>query len=498
MLFASDLRNNNTREIMQVDEAIAFAIDMLERQLPSHLSYHNVDHTRYVLDRATMLAEKEGITGDSLVKLRTAAAFHDTGFIEKYSGHEAVSCRIATQHLPGFGYTEEQITDICQMIMATRLPQTPVNRLGEILCDADLFYLGTDDYGINAEKLYPEFQKEGLSNDKMEWQRQQISFLESHQFFTKTAQELLSGKEKKNLIVLQAKTESPHTIRNHDSTFGDVVLIIAGVIITAFALKGFLVPNQFFDGGITGISLLLHEMYHFNLAYVIVLANIPFIIMSYYAINKGFALKTFFCVLLLGICLLYPAFPAITSDKLLISIFGGFFLGLGIGLTMRAGCAVDGIEVLALYTLRRSSLTISEIILGLNVIIFSLAAFQFGVQTALYSMLTYFTAYKTIDFVIEGIEAYTGVTIISGKSEEVKHRLVNELGRGITIFKGERGYLPGKFDVHDDCDIIFTIITRLELRKLKNMVSEVDPNAFVFANTIKETSGGIIKRRHIH
>jgi uncharacterized membrane-anchored protein YitT (DUF2179 family) len=165
---------------------------------------------------------------------------------------------------------------------------------------------------------------------------------------------------------------------------------------------------------------------------------------------------------------------------------------------MRAGCAVDGIEVLALYTLRRSSLTISEIILGLNIIIFSLAAFKFGIQTALYSMLTYFTASKTIDYVIEGLNAYTGVTIISAKSDEVKHRLVNELGRGITVYKGERGYLPGKFEVHDDCDIIFTIITRLEMRKLKNMVMEVDPNAFVFANTIKETSGGIIKRRHVH
>jgi uncharacterized membrane-anchored protein YitT (DUF2179 family) len=270
------------------------------------------------------------------------------------------------------------------------------------------------------------------------------------------------------------------------------------VIITSFALKGFLVPNHFFDGGITGISLLLHELYHFNLAYVIVLANIPFILISWFSINKGFAIKTFFCVVLLGLCLLYPDFPVITDDKLLISIFGGFFLGVGIGLTMRAGCAVDGIEVLALYTLRRSSLTISEIILGLNIIIFSLAAFEFGIQTALYSMLTYFTASKTIDYVIEGLNAYTGVTIISGKSDEVKHRLVNELGRGITIYKGERGYLPGKFDVHDDCDIIFTIITRLEMRKLKNMVTDVDPNAFVFASTIKETSGGIIKRRHVH
>ena len=220
--------------------------------------------------------------------------------------------------------------------------------------------------------------------------------------------------------------------------------------------------------------------------------------MGHFSINKGFAIKTFFAVTFLGICLLYPSFPTITDDKLLISIFGGFFLGIGIGLTMRAGCAVDGIEVLALYTLRRSSFTISEIILGINIIIFSFAAFHFGPKTALYSMLTYFIASKTIDYVIEGLEAYTGVTIISGKSAELKHRLVNEMGKGITVYKGERGFLPGKFELHEDCDIIFTIISRLEMRKITNLIQDVDPKAFVFASTIKEASGGIMKKRHVH
>jgi uncharacterized membrane-anchored protein YitT (DUF2179 family)/predicted metal-dependent HD superfamily phosphohydrolase len=483
---------------MQVEAAGSFIIAKLEKELPAYLSYHNVAHTHSVLKRSLELAELEGVTGEDLDILSTAALFHDAGFIEKYTGHEEVSSRYAKQWLPQFEYSEAQIEAVCELIMATKVPQSPKNHLSAILCDADLYYLGTDDYGIVAEKLYPEFVKEAIATNKMEWQRQQIKFLESHTYFTKSAIEKLQGKQKKNLILLQEKTESPHTLKQHESTISDVILILMGVIITSFALKSFLVPNHFFDGGVTGIALLIHEVYHVNLAYVILLANVPFVIMSAYAINKGFAIKTFFCIALLALCLLYPGFPMITNDKLLVSIFGGFFLGLGIGLTMRAGCAVDGIEVLALYTLRRSSFTISEIILGINIIIFSLAAFKFGLDKALYSMLTYFTASKTIDYVIEGIQAYTGVTIISGKSEEVKHRLVNELGRGITVYKGERGYLPGKFDVHDDCDIIFTIITRLELRKLKNMVTEVDPNAFVFANTIKETSGGIIKRRHVH
>ena len=483
---------------MQPAAAQSFIIDKLKSELRPSLTYHNVGHTEQVLQHTALLAEAEGIKGDELDRLLTAAAFHDAGFLEKYIGHEEVSCLLAREFLPQFDYSDKEIEAICEIIMATKIPQTAPNHLAEILCDADLYYLGTDNYGRMAEDLYHEFLLEDIVKNKMEWQRQQITFLKAHKYFTATARETLSPHQDKNLIILQSKTESPHTFKHHESTVSDIILIVAGVLITTFALKGFLVPNHFFDGGITGISLLIHELYDINLGYVIVLANIPFILISWFSINKGFAIKTFFCVVLLGLCLLYPDFKMITDDKLLISIFGGFFLGVGIGLTMRAGCAVDGIEVLALYTLRRSSLTISEIILGLNIIIFSMAAFEFGIQTALYSMLTYFTASKTIDYVIEGLNAYTGVTIISAKSDEVKHRLVNELGRGITVYKGERGYLPGKFEVHDDCDIIFTIITRLEMRKLKNMVMDVDPNAFVFANTIKETSGGIIKKRHVH
>ncbi|SIS91630.1 hypothetical protein SAMN05421789_11110 [Kaistella chaponensis] len=184
--------------------------------------------------------------------------------------------------------------------------------------------------------------------------------------------------------------------------------------------------------------------------------------------------------------------------SIIVAVFGGAFLGIGIGLVMRAGAALDGIEVLALYTLKRTSFTITEIILGINIIIFSFAALKFGIETSLYSVLTYFAATKTIDYVVEGIQAYTGVTIISAKSEEIKHQLVNNLGRGITVYKGERGFLPGKFDVSADCDIIYTVVMRLEMRKLKNLIYEIDSEAFVFANTIKEASGGIIKSRVKH
>jgi uncharacterized membrane-anchored protein YitT (DUF2179 family)/predicted metal-dependent HD superfamily phosphohydrolase len=484
---------------MQFDKAQRFILDKLTKELPSYLSYHNVQHTKEVTRYAEELASAENIVGDDLILLRTAALFHDSGFLEAYQGHEEISCSIAETFLPHYDYSTEQIQQISKIIMATRIPQTPENKLGEILCDADLYYLGTDNYTAGAENLYQELYSVGLIKSREEWKHEQISFLHSHHYFTNIANENLSPLQHQNLLSLQSETLSHKSVTGHsDFYFSDLILIIIGVITAAFSLQGFLVPNNFFDGGVTGISLLIHEIYHFNLAYVIVLANLPFMIMGIYSINARFALKTFICIILLGLCLHYVPFQKITDDKLLVSIFGGFFLGIGIGLTMRAGCAVDGIEVLALYTWRRTSFTISEIILALNIIIFSIAAFRFGIQTALYSMLTYFTASKTVDYVVEGIEAYTGVTIISGKSEIIKDRLVNELGRGITVYKGERGFLPGKFEIHSDCDIIFTVITRLELRKLKNLVNDIDENAFVFASTIKEASGGIIKRRHIH
>ncbi len=278
----------------------------------------------------------------------------------------------------------------------------------------------------------------------------------------------------------------------------DVIYVLAGILFCGFALKGFLVPNQFFDGGVTGISLLIHEIYHVNIAYVIIIANIPFIILGAYQVNKKFAFKMLASIILLGICLLFVPFPVITSDKLLVSIFGGVFMGIGIGLAIRGGCALDGIEVLALYTVRKSSFTISEIILGINIIIFLIAAFHLGLQTALYSVLTYYTASRTISFVIEGLEEYTGVTIISGQSEIIKESLVMKFGRGITVYKGERGFLKESFNISQPCDIIFTVITRLEVRRLKNMVSAIDANAFVFTSTIKEAAGGVLKKRARH
>jgi uncharacterized membrane-anchored protein YitT (DUF2179 family) len=278
----------------------------------------------------------------------------------------------------------------------------------------------------------------------------------------------------------------------------DTIYTLAGILFCGFALRSFLVPNQFFDGGVTGISLLIHELYHINIAYVIILANIPFIVMGAFQVNRVFAFRTLAAVIGLALCLHFIPYPQITSDKLLVSIFGGVFMGIGVGLAIRGGCALDGIEVLALYTGKRISFTISEIILGINIVIFLVAALKLGLPTALYSILTYYTASRAINFVIEGLEEYTGVTIISGQSEAVKERLVMGLGRGITIYKGERGFLKESFDVSQPVDIVFTVVTRLELRRLKNLVHDIDPKAFVFTSVIKEAAGGVLKRRARH
>lgn len=485
---------------MQYDQVYSLLINKLETGLPSYLTYHDAQHTKNVIAASEHLAQSENIKGDDLLVLKTAALFHDAGFLQSHHDHEELSCKIARKYLPDYHYTSEQIEKICGMIMTTKLPQSASEPLSCMLCDADLFYLGADDYSAYAEKLFKEFKKLEVIKTQTEWHLKQAEFLSSHRYFTATAiAEREEGKQA-NLNKVRAKIEETlvHHKGNSLELIQDVLLMIAGVVFAGIALKGFLVPNHFFDGGVTGMSLLVHELYHFNLALAIILLNLPLMIVSYFSVGRRFAFRMLVGVLLLGVCLqLLPNFDW-TKDKLLISIFGGAFIGIGIGLVMRAGAALDGIEVLALYTLKKTSFTITEIILAINILIFSVAGFKFGIETALYSILTYFTATRCIDYVVEGIQAYTGVTIISGKSEAIKYQLVNKLGRGITVYKGERGFLPGKFEISSDVDIIFTVITRLELRRLKNLVYEADPNAFVFANTIKEASGGVLKRRQHH
>lgn len=486
---------------MRFEELRIVQLEKLQNSLPAYLTYHNLKHTQHVLDAVVEIGEHERLSDEEMILVKTAALLHDMGFIQNHENHESLSCKQAQKVLPDFGYSETQIQQVCSLIMATRMPQTPHNVLSEILCDADLFYIGSTNYEEDANALRSEMLKLGLIQEDTDWLSYQIKFLSEHKFFTHYASNKQGPGKQMNLEKLFAKraeltAKSSH--KNEKQIIQDGLLLVIGIILAAIGLKGFLVPNHFFDGGITGISLLIHEIWHFNLGVVLFLMNLPLMITSYYSVGKKFAVGMAAAVIMLGIAFQFLPVIPLTSDKLLISIFGGVFLGTGVGLVMRSGTALDGIEVVALYTVRKTSFTIIEIIMGINIMIFSIAAFKFGIETALYSILTYFTATRCIDYVVEGIQAFTGVTIISAKSEVIKYQLVNKMGKGITVYHGERGFLPGKFEISNDCDIIFTIITRLELRRLKNLVAEIDPQAFIFANTIKEASGGIIKRKSAH
>jgi uncharacterized membrane-anchored protein YitT (DUF2179 family) len=283
-------------------------------------------------------------------------------------------------------------------------------------------------------------------------------------------------------------------------TIKSIFLIILGIFSASFGLKGFLIPNHFIDGGVTGISLLISFSTAIPLPLLIFIINVPFIILGFSQISRTFAIKAFAAIAGLSLVLATVNFPVITHDKLLIAIFGGIFLGAGVGLSVRGGGVLDGTEILALYIWRRSETSIGDMIMVFNVVIFSCAAFILGIETALYSILTYLAASKTLDYLVEGVEEYTGVTIISEKSSKVKRILMTKFGRGITIYKGKRSMIGKNADIDGvaDMEIIFTIVTKLEIGKVKKLVNEVDENAFIYCSPISNTKGGVLKKRPLH
>jgi uncharacterized membrane-anchored protein YitT (DUF2179 family) len=273
----------------------------------------------------------------------------------------------------------------------------------------------------------------------------------------------------------------------------DFTLIACGIVSACFGLKSFLMPSGFIDGGVTGISLLVSTLTGWKLSYLIVLINIPFVILGFRQIGKAFAVKTAFAIAILATTVYFLPFQPITHDKLLIAFFGGLFLGGGIGMAMRGGCVIDGTEVLALYISKNSALTVGNIILILNILIFGVAAVFLGIETAMYAILTYLSASKTIDFVVNGLEQYIGVTIISEQREEIKQFLINDMKRGVTVYKGEGGYGEKK-----DIDILYTVLTKLEIGKLQSELRQIDPDAFVVQQQISDLKGGVVKRQSLH
>lgn len=273
----------------------------------------------------------------------------------------------------------------------------------------------------------------------------------------------------------------------------DGIWLLTGVLAAAFGLKGFLLPNSFIDGGATGVSLLIAETTILDLSYVLLLVNLPFVVLGYLQMSRKFVIKSVIAVVVLSLIIALMEFPIITNDPLLAAVFGGFFLGAGIGLCIRGGGVIDGTEILALYLTRRMNVSIGDIIMVLNVIIFGGATLLLGTESALYSMLAYFFASKTVDFIIQGIEEYLGVTIISKKYQEIRDQIIDEMGSGVTMLHANGGY--GSTGKGHGLEIIYSVITRLELSKIRRIVDQIDESAFVVIQGVRDVKGGMLKKR---
>ncbi|MBX5438488.1 MAG: YitT family protein [Thermoflavifilum sp.] len=280
-------------------------------------------------------------------------------------------------------------------------------------------------------------------------------------------------------------------------TAKEVLYLLAGIFSAGLGLKGFLLPGHFLDGGVTGISLLLRFLTGYPLSILLVIINLPFVLMGYRQFSKSFAIKSILGIIGLAICIELVHFPVVTTDKLLIAVFGGFFIGAGTGLAMRGGGVLDGTEILSVFISRHSVFTVGDIIAILNVCIFSVAAFVINVETALYAMLTYLSASKTVDYLVNGIEEYIGLMIISDQSEIIRRLLIHKLGKGITIYKGRKG-LTRSGQSTQELDIIYTVVTRLEVQRLNNEILQIDDKAFIIQTPVIDTKGGMIRRRPLH
>jgi len=289
-----------------------------------------------------------------------------------------------------------------------------------------------------------------------------------------------------------------YTFSHFRQKLTSLVLVILGILSAGMGLKGFLLSSHFIDGGVTGISMLIADTTDWPISILIFVINLPFLLLGYRRIGIPFAIKSALAIAGLSICVAFIHFPDVTHDKLLTALFGGFFIGVGIGLTMRGGAVLDGTEIAALVISKQSHLLkVSDIILLLNVLIFSAAAYFLGIESAMYSILTYLAASKMIDFILNGIEQYTGITIISLKSETIRKIITHKLGRGVTIYNGKSGY--GKDgQVNDPRDIVFTVVTRLEIPVLKQEILKADPSAFIIQQSIDDTTGGLLKRKALH
>lgn len=270
------------------------------------------------------------------------------------------------------------------------------------------------------------------------------------------------------------------------------LLMALGIMSAVLGLESFLLPIEILDGGVTGISLLLAQITDGRPSVFIFIINIPFLVLAWRQIRPEFAIKSFLSISLLAISIYNLHLPPLTHDPLLVAVFGGFFLGLGIGFSIRGGAIIDGTEVLAIYLGKKTSLSVGELILIFNIIIFSVAAYLISLEVAMYSIITYFAASRTVDFVLEGFDEYIGVTIISDHNEEIRDMILNKLRRGTTIYHGSKGLGSQSGDA--PMNILYTVITRLELTRMEAEIHLIDKEAFIVMSKVKDIRGGLIKK----
>lgn len=291
-------------------------------------------------------------------------------------------------------------------------------------------------------------------------------------------------------------TDLPRPSRTLKRIRGEVwnaALIVAGIFSAGFGLHGFLLSSRFIDGGVTGVSMLVAKVTGWPLSALILVFNLPFIWLGFHQLGRTFAARSALAIVGLSTCLALIHFPDVTPDPLLTAVFGGFFIGAGIGLAIRGGAVLDGTEIAALLVSKRSgTLRVGDVILGLNVVIFLTAAYFLDVRSAMYSILTYISASKTLDFLLHGIEEYTAITIMSERSEAIRKALTGDLRRGVTVYKG-RGGMTGA-----DQEILFCVVTRLEIGRVKSIARGIDPSTFIVVHPLADAEGGVLKRKAGH
>ncbi len=272
-----------------------------------------------------------------------------------------------------------------------------------------------------------------------------------------------------------------------------LIFLFIGSILAAIGLEFFLIPNQIIDGGIVGISILLSTVTEIPLGYFIVLLNLPFLYVGYKQIGKTFAISTLFAVSSLSYWVSYfTPIPELTNDLFLAAVFGGIIVGLGVGLIIRYGGSLDGTEIVAIILDKKTGFSVGEIVMFMNLFILASAGLVFSWNKAMYSLVAYFVAFKVIDITIAGLDSSKGVMIVSDVPDQIAAALLDRMGRGVTVFNGEGGYSG------DQKKVLYSVITRLEIAKLKSIIYEKDENAFVTIHEVHEVIGGIVKKKSIH